>query len=247
MTKLVDDMCGGAREGVAVGFTALAAVLTGIVPAAAEPMSPMTSGFLGMPTQSAPPVERFVTPGGDGFVLDRSGPAPLVLFEGDNEVLALRSTPGPRGDEILKTDTGHVLLRMTNLGGVTVYPQAGSSGAPATPLGAARPLAMPPPPPGGLAAKLSALSASTSKKLGRPVMFTAQSVPNAISGVAANAAQMAADVLDGGNGDGINRVLITPGAAAAAFRQGDTLRVIVAAPLGYAGRPSGAKLTAAAR
>jgi hypothetical protein len=214
---------------------------------AAEPLSPMAAGLLGSPSQQAPRAERFATPNGDvRFVLDRSGPAPLVRFDGGREVLALRSVPGPRGDEFLKTDTGHVLLRVTSLGGVIVYPDAASAGAPVSSVGAVRPLAMPATPVGGLAIKLSAISAATSKKLGRPIIFVAQSVPPAISAIAAEAAQLAADAVVE-SGASVSRVLIIPGAAPASFRQGGTLRVVVAAPLGYAGRPSAAAMAAAAR
>lgn len=248
MANIVEEICGNARESMALGMTALAAMLTSVTPAAAEPLSPLAVGLLGSPAQSAPTAEKYATPNNDvRFVLDRSNGAPLLRFDGSEEVLALRATPGARGDEILKTDTGHVLLRVTSLGGVIVYPDAKSAGAPASPVGPAKPLSAPVAPAGGLAAKLSAISAATSKKLGRPILFVAQSVPGAISGVAAEAAQLAADALVREQGAGVARVVILPGAAPATMRQGDTLRVVVAAPLGYAGRPSTAALTAAAR
>ncbi|MEM8987604.1 MAG: DUF4908 domain-containing protein, partial [Pseudomonadota bacterium] len=55
------------------------------------------------------------------FLFDQSGPDPLLRFAHDPEVFVLTPTPGPRGDTIYKLDDGAAVLRLTSLGGVTVY------------------------------------------------------------------------------------------------------------------------------
>jgi hypothetical protein len=78
------------------------------------------------------------------FVLDRSQPRIVLLrFDGDAEIWALTSHWGPRGDEFLRNDVGDVMVRITSLGGVTLYGPLGSSGAPAAKTGRARVLSAP--------------------------------------------------------------------------------------------------------
>jgi hypothetical protein len=171
----------------------------------------------------------------------------LLHVEGQREILALRSTAGPRGDEFLKTDTGQLVLRVSALGGMTVYPRADSPGLAVSALGDGKTFAAPASPPGGLASRLSQLSSETSRALGRPVAFEAQAFPPAISAVAADAAGLAAEALMRSENALVSRVIIIPGAAPGVSRQAGVLRVTVAPPLGYAGRPSVAALAAAAR
>ena len=78
------------------------------------------------------------------FVLDRSQPRIVLLrFDGDAEVWALTSHWGPRGDEFLRNDVGEVMVRITSLGGVTLFGPLGSNGAPASKIGKARVLSAP--------------------------------------------------------------------------------------------------------
>jgi Domain of unknown function (DUF4908) len=78
------------------------------------------------------------------FVLDRSQPRIVLLrFDGDAEIWALTSHWGPRGDEFLRNDVGEVMVRITSLGGVTLYGPLGTNGAPAAKTGKARVLSAP--------------------------------------------------------------------------------------------------------
>jgi Domain of unknown function (DUF4908) len=78
------------------------------------------------------------------FILDRSQPRVVLLrFDGDPEIWALTSHWGPRGDEFLRNDVGEVMVRITSLGGVTLYGPLGSSGGPASKTGKARTLSAP--------------------------------------------------------------------------------------------------------
>lgn len=78
------------------------------------------------------------------FILDRSQPRVVLLrFDGDSEIWALTSHWGPRGDEFLRNDVGEVMVRITSLGGVTVYGPLGNNGGPASRTGKARTLSAP--------------------------------------------------------------------------------------------------------
>ncbi len=78
------------------------------------------------------------------FILDRSQPRVVLLrFDGDPEIWALTSHWGPRGDEFLRNDVGEVMVRITSLGGVTVFGPLGSNGGPASKTGKARTLSAP--------------------------------------------------------------------------------------------------------
>ena len=78
------------------------------------------------------------------FILDRSQPRVVLLrFEGDAEIWALTSHWGPRGDEFLRNDVGDVMVRITSLGGVTLYGPLGDNGGPAARTGKARTLSAP--------------------------------------------------------------------------------------------------------
>ena len=46
---------------------------------------------------ASPPVGRYVSESGDGFILDRSGRYPLLRFDRRDETWVLRPTPAPRG------------------------------------------------------------------------------------------------------------------------------------------------------
>lgn len=82
---------------------------------------------------SNPLVARLSIEGGGAIVLDRSEPG-IVLMQHDNksEVWALTSSFGPRGDEFLRNDVGHVVLRITALGGATLFSQSDPNGKPAS-------------------------------------------------------------------------------------------------------------------
>ncbi|MGE3302732.1 MAG: DUF4908 domain-containing protein [Hyphomonadaceae bacterium] len=237
----------GPPGGAVLTLTA-AAMIAVVGHSAAETVSPLAQGLLGAPAPAAPPpAERFVTADGAAtFVLDRSGAAPLLHVEGQQEVLALRPQSGPRGDEFLKTDTGRVVLRITAMGGITYYGDARSVGMAAAPSGASRPLGPPSPPRGGLEAGLDQLARTAARDLGRPVAFEAGGLGGAQGvGVAYDAAARAAEALASKGAGGVNRVVILNGPAPQARLQNDSLRVVVTPQMGYAGRPSSAAMEAA--
>ncbi len=76
------------------------------------------------------------------FVVDRTDGKTLMRVEDSPEVFALRSTTAQRGDAFLRSDTGQLMLRVTEQGNVISY-LWDKDGAPADMAGAAAPLHMP--------------------------------------------------------------------------------------------------------
>lgn len=225
------------------GALALAALSLASAPAQAQQpaRSPLTQGLLDLPPQApAPAARRFATADGAvRFTFDRSGGrVALVRFEGEEKVYVLRPTIGPRGDEVFKTDTGEVLLRVTAQNGVVVFRDPRDPGAPATELGAAEPVP-PPRTPRDLAAEMSLLERRMQAQLGRPVAFSPPPADPRAAGVVADAAAQAAEGLARSGAIQVRRVVIVFGPQPTAMLMPDgALRVVVTPELGYAGRPS---------
>jgi hypothetical protein len=206
--------------------------------------SPLVRGLLDMPADDQSRAERYQTPDGRvKFVLDRTGErVALVRFEGVEEVHVLHLVPGPRGDDIYKTDTGDVLLRVTALGSVIVYVDSARMGAPAQAAGRSAPVA-PPVAPVNLRARMELLARDAARRLGRPVAFEAPEVQGPASGVVADAAARAAEGLsDAPHTVTVRRVIIRTGDAPGAVMVNESLTVTVTPQMGYAGRPSAAAI-----
>jgi hypothetical protein len=93
---------------------------------------------------SAPPVARYVAETGSSFVFDRTtGPRGLLKFEGSPEVWVLEPHTAPRGDVIYKNDLGEPMLRVTRLGGVTLFTPQQPGGAAVAMTGESSPLRLP--------------------------------------------------------------------------------------------------------
>jgi hypothetical protein len=94
-----------------------------------------------------PPFVTYETEAGQRrFSIDRSQPG-VVLFQltGEDEVWALRSRFGVRDDEFLRNDVGEIVLRITALGGATLYLDGDTVGIPASVASRGRPLLRPAP------------------------------------------------------------------------------------------------------
>ncbi len=71
------------------------------------------------------------------FVLQRVGPSlALLRFNDSPEVIVLHVTSGPRGDDILRTDSGQVVMKVTAAGNIISYLNS-KEGIPADMAGAA--------------------------------------------------------------------------------------------------------------
>ena len=70
----------------------------------------------------APVVGHYVSARGEGFVLDESqSGAPLLRFDGDDEIFQLSAKPGANGDIIFRNDVGQPVLKATRLGGMILF------------------------------------------------------------------------------------------------------------------------------
>jgi Domain of unknown function (DUF4908) len=107
-----------------------------------------TSGYYGLfpdVNAASPQAVAFSTDARNlRFILDRSQPRIVLLrFDGEDEIWALTSHWGPRGDEFLRNDVGEVMVRITSLGGVTMYGPLGNNGGPASRVGRTRSISPP--------------------------------------------------------------------------------------------------------
>lgn len=236
----------------AIGVAAFAAAmaLAGIALAAPESLR---EGLFG-PRGANVTVGRYVSEDGDAFILDRSQPRPLLKFEDSPEVWALQATPAPRGDVIYKNDIGEPVLRMTRLGGMTVFTELRPDGAAAALMGGGLPLQLGVLGPQLLLERLAQASARTSRAARRLIPFDAEAGPVS-SAVIADAAMVTSEALirlsrrtDARKVLGrVQRVRLVQGKKPGADVDDGTLRVTVAPGMGQAGRPSSERIVSIVR
>lgn len=123
------------------------AALVQAAPAAAQQGSPPDARApAGMAPRPAAPPSRSVkyedTASRRSFVLDWVGNTALLKFDDSPEVHVLRPSTAQRGDSFLRSDSGQLVLRATELGNVISY-IGNKNGAPADMVGAASPLDTP--------------------------------------------------------------------------------------------------------
>jgi hypothetical protein len=209
------------------------------------PRPPSADGRLG----AAPPVARYVSEDGDIFTLDLSQPRPLLKFDNNAEVWALKAQPGPRGDTIYKNDLGEPVLRATRLGGLTVFTDDHPSGEAAAVAGAANPIRLMMLGPQALAERLLQASARASRAARRLIPFEAEATP-ASSALIADAATVTSEAVvritkrsDAHQLLGkVQKVRLAAGRRPEAQLDQGVLEVIVAPGLGLAGRPSSERI-----
>jgi hypothetical protein len=78
---------------------------------------------------AAPPVARYVSDSGGGFIFDQASSLPLVKFDNSTEVWVLSAQPASRGDVIYRNDLGEPVLRVTKLGGMILFTDDAPLGA----------------------------------------------------------------------------------------------------------------------
>jgi hypothetical protein len=227
-----------------------------VAPACAGPESLREGlfGRQGFEAQSnAPPVARYVSQDGDGFVLDRSNGRALLKFDNSPEVWALQPHPAPRGDVIYKNDLGEPVLRATRLGGVTLFTEQRPGGSAAALAGGGTPLRLSPLGPQALLERLAQASARASHAAKRLIPFDADATP-ASSALIADAATVASEavVRMTRRSDGrallarFKQVRLAEGRRPQAEVVHGALQITVTPGLGVAGRPSSERIVAAA-
>ena len=198
--------------------------------------------------------------GGYVFVLDRTREPPLLQFRNSFEVFVMSRVPASRGDEILRTDAGDDLLRITPLGAVTLYPREHPMGLPAARLGSAAPLPEALPDVDLLAALEHLRTAADGADIDAPraasqaatlAAFGATAEPDPARGdLLADAARVTAEALreikESQNGSArvasLTRVQFVYGENPDAQFAGGVLTVQVVSGAGYAGRPSSLRI-----
>ena len=202
----------------------------------------------------APPVARYVSDEGQVFILDRSSPTPLLKFEDSAEVMALNPTPAARGDTIYRDDMGDPVLRVTRLGGLTVFFPGRPIGAPVAFAGQAPGIRLLPMSAGALLQRLAQASIRASRAARKLIVFDAQEVTPGSEAVFADAAFVASQALMrlAGRRDSdkimgrLDRVLFTPGSKGSVSAGKGVLNIVVNPSQGLAGRPSSARIMAVA-
>jgi hypothetical protein len=137
---------------------------------------------------SAPPVARYVSDQGQTFILDRSSTTPLLKFDDSGEVVALNPTPAARGDTIYRDDMGQPVLRITRLGGLTVFFPGRPAGAPVALEGQAPMIRLLPMTPAALLQHLAQASFRATHAARHLIVFDAQDPPPGSEAIFADAA-----------------------------------------------------------
>jgi hypothetical protein len=202
--------------------------------------------------QHAPPVARYVAEGGAVFILDRSGPAALFRMAHSNEIWALRPTPGPGGDIIYKNDLDQPMLRISRLGGVTLFTLQKPMGAPAALDGEGTPFHAPVMNAQLLLHILISDSGRASHAANRLIPFNAESAPGS-EFLIADAAGVATEALVQMSGfhegrlllDRVKSVRLAVGRRTEARFQHGEIVITLQPKQGLAGRPSSGRIAKA--
>jgi hypothetical protein len=208
----------------------------------------------GAPT---PPVAHYIAVQGSSFIFARPGPGSTALlkFDDDPEVWVLEPSPAPRGDIIYKNDAGEAVLRITRLGGLTLFTAQEPEGMPVSMLGDADEIApIPFMPPNALLQRLVQASARSSRAAQHLITFDAPNVTPQSSALFADAFIVAADAIMrlGRRADArpfltrLDKVSFVMGPKPDVSVNGPLLTITVTPGKGFAGRPSSDRVVKAA-
>lgn len=187
-----------------------------------------------------------------GFVLDLTGEAPKLKFDGSDEILVLRWAPAAGGDRLLVREDQFVVLRISALGGITLFTPDNRRGVPVAPdRRLAQPLRSNAPPMAMVQDYASGIMAQVRAETGRVVILEADWDAAArdpvVRGLLFDSIRNAGTALlnwirsgPGRDAAGVSlkRIRFVSGAAVLPFRQGDVLVVTFTPSLGMGGRPA---------
>ena len=240
-------------KSASLGGVVAAALLVAAAPAFAGPF-----GKLMPPRENrdAPtlPVARYIAVQGQSFVFDRqSAPQPLLKFDDSPEVWVLEPSPAPRGDTVYRNDAGEPVLRITRLGGLTLFTDEEPEGVPVSMLGEAENL-LPAPGSGPILSHITQLTLRASRAAQHPVTFEAPNFPTQAAPLLLDAAAIASDavVRMAHRSDcrmflsRLDRMVFVVGSKAGVSVTGTVMQIVIAPGKGYAGRPSSGRLLKAA-
>lgn len=198
----------------------------------------------------APPTAHYLSDGGAGFILDRSGGRALLKFDGSPEVWVLSSSRGPRGDMIYTNDLGEPFLRATKLGGMTVFTPRRPEGAAVALMGPSSPLRLSPLGPVALYQRLVQASIRSTRAAQHLVGFEAANADINSDGLIADAAAVTVEAMvalsarAGGKAllARVGKVSFTPGARPGVSVYAGIVTVTIVPAQGLAGRPSSERI-----
>ncbi|WP_296165070.1 DUF4908 domain-containing protein [uncultured Brevundimonas sp.] len=200
------------------------------------------------PAPALPASGRYVAESGEGFMIDRSGPRPLLRFDRREETWVLRPSAAPRGDVIYRNDAGEQVLRVTQGGAITVYTPRTPGGSPAAYSGAGQSLAPPSLGPVRLFDLMARRSVMLSQALGRLVEINLDGDESEALCVEAlivttdAVARIARSPSARSRLNGLRSITIIEGARAGVTYRGGRLVVTVDPSQGQAGRPSSTRV-----
>lgn len=200
-----------------------------------------------------PPVARYVSDDGEAFVLDRSGGAPLLKFQQSSEVFVLNPSQASRGDIIYRNELGEPVLRVTRLGGLTLFSHDRPGGAAVAMAGQAASLRLQAMSPSALGQRFLQASVKASRAAKHLIVFDAQEITPGSEAVFADAAAVTVEAVLrlARRADGrsvlarFGRVLFTPGTQSSARVERGVMNITVEPSKGIAGRPSSARIVQA--
>jgi len=175
------------------------------------------------------------------FILDRSTRPALLWAEGSREVVALYRSPASGGGQIWLTDTDRALLRESNLGGWTFFPDDVRDGVIVEPVGRARTLVAAPADADQIQAAARDMVDVLARLSRNNVSAELTSLPQDQNPYIIDAMLMTvigAETASRRSLRGLEVVRIGVGETPRASFDGRTLDISVAAQRGYGGRPS---------
>lgn len=201
--------------------------------------------------REAPRIAHYVSEfAGIGFVLDLSSELPKMRFDRSEEILVLRFQPAAGGDRILLRDDGEIVLRLSGLGGVTLFTPENGRGIPVSANGPAQPLLGAAPSIAVVRDVAGRIMMQLRAEIGREIVFEANwnaAGDAGTRGILFDAIRNAGTALftavrTGQGRSGIasylNRVRFVPSRFPSTSIQGDMLIVNFSVEQGLAGRPS---------
>lgn len=190
-----------------------------------------------------------------GFILDLTTETPKLKFDGSEEILVLRWIPAAGGDRLLEREDHFVLLRISGLGGVTLFTPQNTRGVPVAPDNMrVAPLQVPQtnaPPIAEVRSVAASIMAQARLETGRDVIFDADwdeaarntVIRSLLFDSVRNAGSALIDWIHttpGRNSAGVilRRIRFIVGPVQLPYRQGDTLVIVFSPGQGLAGRPA---------
>ena len=187
-----------------------------------------------------------------GFILDLTGETPKLKFDGNEEILVLHWVPAAGGDRLLERDDHFVVVRISNLGGFTLFTQQNTKGVPVAPdRMPVQPLQSNAPSIAEVRYYASRIMAQARAETGREVFLDANwdeaARSSVIRALLFDSVRNAGSALlewirtqPGRNSAGVTlrRIHFVAGPQGLPYRQGDTLVVIFTPGQGLNGRPT---------